>query len=103
MLTELVVRLLSSTMMAVSVLVTSPEIVSSIASSHNALSLYKLNNIMAGSLLVSCGYDMQVNVWNMNNYQLKNSYKVSISIPIYTCYTVKPLSKGHHGTSSFCP
>ena len=29
-----------------------------------------------GSHLVSCGYDMQVNVWDMNTYQLKNSYKV---------------------------
>ena len=35
-----------------------------------------------GSMLVSGGYDMQVNVWSMSNYQLKNSYKVSIKTVI---------------------
>ena len=33
-------------------------------------------NMLSGTLLVSCGYDMQVSVWNMNNHQLINSYKV---------------------------
>ena len=35
-----------------------------------------------GSMLVSGGYDMQVNMWSMSNYQLKNSYKVSIKTVI---------------------
>ena len=35
-----------------------------------------------GSLLVSCGFDMQVNVWDMNNYQLINCYKVGLASTI---------------------
>ena len=69
--------------MAVSVPVTSPRMVSLLHLPHNPTTgskiVYYYDNIILlsiGSLLVSSGYDMQVNVWNMNNYQLKNSYKV---------------------------
>ena len=61
--------------MAASALVISPVMVR--CSSHNALPVIIVIYNTLGSLLVSCGYDMQVNVWNMNNYQLKNSYKVT--------------------------
>lgn len=35
--------------------------------------------VCTDSLMVSCGYDLDVNIWNMNTYQLKNCFKVCIS------------------------
>ena len=30
------------------------------------------------TLLVSVGYDLDVNIWCMNSHQLKNTYKVNV-------------------------
>ena len=87
---ELPVQLLSCITMAVSVPVTSPKIVSSEQLRQSYiytkalifLICYNHYTIHTGSLLISCGFDMQVNVWNMNNYQLMNSYKVGSTFTI---------------------
>ena len=42
------------------------------------------------SMLVSCGYDMDVNIWNMNTYQLRNCFKVSFHSKTHISLSLVP-------------
>ena len=39
-------------------------------------------------MLASCGYDLDVNIWNMNTHKLRNNYRVRLDHPYTVTYIV---------------